>query len=246
MWTGSFSTWCHNCRNPHQGNREHGGVSHIQSQSLHWRLSGEVPAIMYCPRVVWKVGATNIIMVYTNNMFYRCTAKDTDLEAKKGVAFCHWEFSEAFVEEFSVAKLWDKWRLVGDVIASLHYYFFCNTDIQFCSCLWTTFLGQTFIEWSHLISFIKLLRECSKTISWHGQLHLCYELGKWGYPYPWWIGSLVNMLNWLINLPYNINDTVLWLLPPFHVFTAFLRDMNSNNGWGMIQKPWWKFSCLLL
>ena len=48
--------------------------------------------------------------------------KDTDLKAEDAT-FCHWEFSEVLIEEFSIAKLWDKWGLVGDIIVNAYYFY---------------------------------------------------------------------------------------------------------------------------
>ena len=57
--------------------------------------------------------------------------KDTDLEGK-GFTFHHQDFSEALVEEFSVAKLWDEWGLVRDVIVNPFYHFLhSNTESGF-------------------------------------------------------------------------------------------------------------------
>ena len=48
--------------------------------------------------------------------------KDTDLEAED-TTFRHQEFSEVLIKEFSIAKLWDKWGLVGDVIVNAYYFY---------------------------------------------------------------------------------------------------------------------------
>ena len=68
--------------------------------------------------MVCEVGIMYIIMLYTNYVLYRCMAKDTDFKAEDA-GFHHQESSEALVEEFSIAKLWDEWGLVGDVIVNL-------------------------------------------------------------------------------------------------------------------------------
>ena len=65
--------------------------------------------------MVCEVGIMYIIMLHINDVLYRCTAKDSDLKAEDA-GFHHREFSEALVKEFSIAKLWDEWGLVGDVI----------------------------------------------------------------------------------------------------------------------------------
>ena len=44
---------------------------------------------------------------------YRCTIKDSDLEAP-GATYRHREHSDILIEEFSIAQLWDEWGLVGE------------------------------------------------------------------------------------------------------------------------------------
>ena len=97
---------------------------YVQSWSLHWGLPGTVPPVLYHPRMVCKVSVTNLMCYLLMICIYRCTAKDTDLKAED-TACHHQEFTEALIEEFSDAKLWDEWGLVGDVIInSNHFYSF--------------------------------------------------------------------------------------------------------------------------
>ena len=49
---------------------------------------------------------------------YRCTVKDSDLEAP-GATYRHREHSDILIEEFSIAQLWDEWGLVGDIIVHI-------------------------------------------------------------------------------------------------------------------------------
>lgn len=59
-------------------------------------------------------------MLLTFNIVIRCTAKDSDLEEDTGIAFRHRKHSEVLIQEFSIAKLWDEWGLVGDIIVSMN------------------------------------------------------------------------------------------------------------------------------
>lgn len=55
---------------------------------------------------------------------YRCTAADSDLEGP-GASYRHREYSDALIDGYSIAQLWDEWGLVGDIIVRILLLLLC-------------------------------------------------------------------------------------------------------------------------
>jgi hypothetical protein len=137
---------------------------------MDWGHTLPITPSKLCLHALCKDGAhgafRHIFIIYCNTFIIRnrCTARPEDLDGEGGRR-SH-EHTDALLDLLDLKMLWDDYGIVGDIIVSrivnLETHMLTRTGSH--SPLRPTFLVRTFMSFYPWISFIRSLREHSRTI----------------------------------------------------------------------------------